>query len=84
MFHDVVLVWPRSRLTFTQHCCTKACTLGPLVARQGPRAHKYRYAVLKVLKMLLAFGQPVQRMSQNHATMFQDVALKCRERLARP
>ena len=37
-----------------------------------------------MLRMLRAFGQPVQRMSQHHATMLQDVALKCCERLARP
>ena len=37
-------------------------------------------------KRLLAFGQPapIQHMSQHHATMSQDVALKCCERLARP
>ena len=34
--------------------------------------------------MLRAFGQSIQHMSQHHATMLQDVALKCCERLARP
>ena len=43
---------PRSRLTFTQHYCTRACALGPLVARQGPGAHKNRHVALKMLKML--------------------------------
>ena len=32
--------------------------------------------------MLRAFGQPVEHMSLHHATMLQDVALKCCERLA--
>ena len=27
--------------TFTQHCCTGVCALGPLVARQGTGAHKH-------------------------------------------
>ena len=36
------------------------------------------------MEMLRAFGHPVQHMSQHHATMLQDVALKCCERLARP
>ena len=39
---------------------------------------------LKTLKMLREFGQPIQHMSQHHATMLHDVALKCCERLARP
>ena len=34
--------------------------------------------------MLRAFGQPVQHMRQHQATMLQDVALKCCERLVRP
>ena len=34
--------------------------------------------------MLRAFGQSIQHMPQHHATMLQDVALKCCERLARP
>ena len=33
--------------------------------------------------MLGAFGQSIQHMSQHHATMLQDVALKCCKRLAR-
>ena len=41
-----------------------------------------RYVALK--KMLRAFGQPVQHMWQHHATIMQDVALKCCESLARP
>ena len=36
------------------------------------------------MKMLRSFGYPVKHMSQHHATMLQDVALKCCERLARP
>ena len=79
MLHHDVLVWPRSG-----NCCIRACALGPLVACQGHGAHKHRRDVLKMLKMLGAFGQPVQHMSQHQATMFQDVALKCCERLARP
>ena len=43
--------------------------LGPRVAYQGPGAHKHPQVALKVLKMLRAFGQPVQHMSQ-HRTMF--------------
>ena len=78
MLHDVIRVWPRSR---NINCCTRACALGPLVAHQGPGAHKHRHVALK---MLIAFGQPVQHTSQHHATMLQDVALKCCERLARP
>ena len=54
--------------------------LGSLVARQGPGAHKK----LKMLILLRAFGQSFQHISQHHATMLQDVALKCCERLARP
>ena len=38
---------------------------------------------IEMSKMLRAFGQPVEHTSQ-HATMLQDVALKCCERLARP
>ena len=37
-----------------------------------------------MMEMLRAFGQPVQHISQHHATMLQDVALKCCERLAKP
>ena len=33
--------------------------------------------------MLRAFGQSIQHMTQHHATILQDVALKCCERLAR-
>ena len=84
MLHDVVLVWPRSRLTFTQHRCTRACALDPLAARQKPGSQKHRHVALEMLKMLFAFGQPVQPMSEHHATMLQDVALKCCERLATP
>ena len=36
------------------------------------------------MKMLRAFGHSIQHMSQHHATMLQDVALKCCERLASP
>ena len=55
--------------TFKQNCCTRACALGPLVARQWPGAQKHRHFALKMLKMLRAFGQPVQHMSQHHATI---------------
>ena len=65
-------------------CGTRACTLVPLVACQGSGAHKHRHVVLKMLKMLRVFGQLVQHMSQHHAAMLQDVALKCCEHLARP
>ena len=41
--------------------CTSACALGPLVTCQGPGAHKHRHVALKMLR---AFGQPVQHMSQ--------------------
>ena len=75
MLHDVVLVWP---------CCARARALGPLLARQGPGAHEHRQVALKMMEMLRAFGHPVQHKSQHHATMLQDVALKCCERLARP
>ena len=37
-----------------------------------------------MLDMLRAFGQSIQHMSQHHATMLQDVVLKCCEHLARP
>ena len=56
ILHYVVLVRPRS-----QHFCTSACALGPLVTCQGPGAHKHRHVELKMLR---AFGQPVQHMSQ--------------------
>ena len=69
---------------FTQHCWLRACALGPLVARQGPRAHKHRHVALKMFKMLHAFGHPVEHMPQHHAKILPDVALKCCERLARP
>ena len=65
MLYDVVLVWPPSHNIFW----TKACALGPLVACQGPGAHKHSHVTLKMLKMLRAFGQPVQHMSQHRATM---------------
>ena len=51
---------------FTQHCCIRACALGPLVARQGPGAHKHRHVALKMLTMLRAFGHSVQHMPQHH------------------
>ena len=53
--------------TFTQHCCTRACALGLLVARKWPGAQKHRHVALKMLR---AFSQPVQHMSQHHATMY--------------
>ena len=64
--------------------CTRACALGPLVALQRPVAHKHRHLGLKMLKILRAFNQPVEHMSQHHTTMLQDVALKCCEPLVRP
>ena len=82
ILHDA---WCCTRLaTFTQHCYPRACALGPLLARQGPGAHEHWHVALKMMKMLRAFGHPVQHMSQHHATMLQDVALTCCERLARP
>ena len=53
---------------FTQLCWTRACAQGPLVAFQGPGAHKHPLA-LKMLKMLRVFGQPIQHMLQHHAIM---------------
>ena len=70
--------------TFTQHCCSRACALGPLLARQGPRAHEHWHVALKMMTLVRAFGHPVQRISQHHATMLQDVGLKCCERFASP
>ena len=70
--------------TFTQHCCARACALGSLLARQGPGAQEHRHVELKMMKMLRAFCHFIQHMSQHHATMLQDVALKCCERLAGP
>ena len=35
--------------TFTKHCCTRACALGPLVACQGPGVHKHQRVALKML-----------------------------------
>ena len=64
-------------------CCPRACALGPLLAHQVPRAHEHWHVALKMMKMLRAFGHPVQHMSQHHATMLQDVVLTCSERLAR-
>ena len=52
--------------SFAQHCWTRACALGPLVACQGSGAHKRPHVALKMLR---AFGQPVQYMSQHRATM---------------
>ena len=46
--------------------------LGPLVAHQGPGGTlhpRVALKMLKTLKMLGAFGQPVQHMSRHHATM---------------
>ena len=57
---DVALCCTRLA-TFTQHCCTRAWALGPIVAPQGPGAYKDQYVALKMLKMLHAFGQPVQQ-----------------------
>ena len=62
--------------TFTQHSCTRACALGPLVARQGPGAHKPQHVALKMLKMLPAFGQPVQ-----HVATSSNEARRCVEML---
>ena len=70
--------------TFTRHCCTRACAIGPICCAPGTGAHKHRHVALKMMKMLRAFGRPVQHMSQHHATLLQDVALKCCERMARP
>ena len=50
----------------------------------GAWAHKHPHVALKTLKMLRAFGKPVQQMSQHHETVLYDVALKCCERLSRP
>ena len=37
-----------------------------------------------LLRTFSTFGQSTQNMSQHHATMLQDVVLKCCDRLARP
>ena len=50
--------------------------LGPLV-HEGSGARKHCHVALKILKMLRAFGQPIHHMWQHHATMLQDVGLKC-------
>ena len=72
-------------LTFTQHCCARAYALGPLLAHQGPGTHKHLHVALKMMKCCVRLAtRPVQHMSQHHATMLQDVALKCCERLAMP
>ena len=77
---DIVRCWV-CLATYTQHCGTTACALGPLVACQGPWTHQHPHLALEMLR---AFGRLVQHLSQHHATMLADVALKCCERLARP
>lgn len=63
-------VWCYTRwATFTQHCKTRACLLGPLVSFQGCGEHKRPHLALKILNLMLAFGQPVQHMTQHHATL---------------
>ena len=56
-------------ISLTPCCWIRACALGPVVACQGPGAHKHPHVALKVLKMWRAFGQPVQHVSQHQATM---------------
>ena len=73
------VAWCCSRLaTFTQHCCTRACALGPLVARQGPGAHKHWHVALKSWKCCVRLASPFNtcrkiRLCNNVATMLQDV-----------
>ena len=63
----LVVVWCCTRLaTFTQPYWTRACALGSLVECQGPGTHKHPHVELKILR---AFGQLVQNMSQHQATM---------------
>ena len=57
---------------------------GPFCCVPWAGAHKHRHVALRMLTMLRAFGHPVQHMSYHRATMLQDVALKCCERLASP
>ena len=94
-FNMLDLIWKRSNFscnildfawctplaTSRNIVCTWACALGPFVSRQSPRAQRHRRVALKILS---AFGQSVQHLSQHHASMLQDVALKSCERLARP
>ena len=49
--------------------------IAALGTRMGHKKH--RRVALKMFKMLPAFGQPVQHMSQHHATTLQNVVLKC-------
>ena len=46
--------------TFVQHCCTRACALGSLVARWGTLAST---CGVENVEKLRAFGQPVQHKS---------------------
>ena len=62
MLYDVVLVWLRSHKIVR----LERNALGPLVDYQGPGAHKHPHVALKMLR---AFGQFVQHMSQYLATM---------------
>ena len=53
------VAWCCNRLaTFTQHCCTRACALGALVARQGPGAHKHRHDGWKCWKCCVRLASP--------------------------
>ena len=52
------------------------CALGLLCCAPGAGAHKHRLVALKMLKMLLAFGRPVQHMTQ---TSCNNVARCCVE-----
>ena len=63
--HDVILVGPRSHNIVK----TRACLLGPLVSFQGCGEHKRPHLALKILNLMLAFGQPVQHMTQHRATL---------------
>ena len=58
MLHDVVFAWTGSQ------CCTRACALSPLVARQRPGAYKHLHVALK-----RAFGQPVQLVARSCVEM---------------
>ena len=43
--------------TFTQHCWTRACVLGPIVACQGPGTHQHPHVALEMLRRLAGSSQ---------------------------
>ena len=74
------IAWCCTRLaTFTQHCCPRACALGPLLAHQGPGAHGHWHVALKMMKMLRACVWPPR--ATHVATSCNNVARCCVEML---